>query len=193
MLSYSEIKPKMIIDLDGEPYHVLSAGVVKKQRQKPVNKTKLKHLISGTVVEHTFQQSDNVEEADIEKEDVRYLYTKENRQTNTTEYWFADPDDPSDRFMLTKDVIGETELFLKQDEIVEALRYDGTVVSISVPIKMELSVQDAPPNVKGNTAQGGTKQVTLETGAVITTPMFVETGDVVEVNTETGEYVRRVN
>lgn len=188
MLAYNEIKPKRIIDLGGEPYQVLSAHVSRKQQRKPVNQTKLKHLITGNVIEHTFQQSENVEEAEIETRAIKYLYT------NRGQWWFADPDDPSDRFQIDESVIGDTHLFLKENDVVSAIRFNDTIVGITLPsVKMHFTVTEAPPNIKGNTASGGTKPVTIETGAVINTPMFVKIGDTIEVNTETGDYVRRVD
>jgi len=192
MLAYNEIKPKKIIVLDGEPFQVLSVHVFRKQQRKPVNQTKLRHLITGKVVEHTFHQAETVEEADVEKNSALYLFSKDNRHTGTREYWFSSTDDPSERFMLDKETVGNQNIFLKDRQVVETLVFNEKVVAISLPIKINLLVKDAPPNVRGNTAQGGTKLVVLETGATVTTPMFVETGDTVEVNTETGEYVRRV-
>jgi len=192
MLSYNDIKPKRIIELDGQPYQVLSSNVSRKQQQKPVNKTRLKHLINGNVIEHTFQHSDNVDEANVDRKDIRYLFSKPNRQAGTTEYWFGNADNSSNRFMLDESIVEDTKNFLKENELIQALAVEDIIVSLTPPIKMVLEVTEAPPNIKGNTASGGNKQVTLETGAVVSTPMFVETGDRIEINTETGEYVRRI-
>lgn len=193
MLAYSDIKPKKIIELDGEPYQVLSSKVFRKQQRKPVNQTKLKHLVSGKTIDYTFHQSDKVEEADVQTREVQYLYTKKDRQTGgPDQWWFADPNDPSKRFMIAEDIIGERTAFLKENAVVTAIVFNDTIVDITLPIKIQLQVTQAPPNVRGNTTQGGTKQVTLETGAVVTTPMFIETGDVIEVNTESGTYVQRI-
>lgn len=187
MLDYSEIKPRKRIILDGEPYEVLDAHVFRKQQRKPVNQTKLKNMITGKVVERSFHQSENVEEADISKRDIKYLYT------NRGEWWFCDPDNPSDRFNISDDVVGDTKNWMKENMQLEGLIFDDAIIGLTVPIKMEFEVTEAPPNIKGNTASGGDKKVTLETGAVVVTPMFIETGDMIEVNTETGTYSQRVS
>lgn len=190
MLEYNEITPKKYIVIDEEPYEVLSSHVFRKQMRKPVNQTKLKSLLSGKVVEHSFGQSEKADEADIDTRNIKYLYE------NRGEYWFCEENDPSKRFTLPAAVLGESAKFMKQNSLVEALIFhlDDTerTIGVKLPIKVELAVKEAPPNIKGNTAQGGNKQITLETGAVVNVPMFVNEGDIVRVNTETGEYVERV-
>jgi len=191
MLSYNEIRENKVIDLDGEPYTVLSSHVFRKQQRKPVNQTKLKSLISGRVVERSFNSSEKVEEADIEKKEFLYTFKKYNRQTNSDEYWFTDPQDKGNRFPLPQDILGQQITFLKENELVSVQYFNEKPIGIEIPIKMTFTVTDAPPNVKGNTAQGGNKQVVIETGATITTPMFIETGDKIVVNTQTSEYAER--
>ena len=186
MLTYNEITPKSRIILSGEPYEVLEAHVFRKQQRKPVNQTKLRNLTTGKVTEYSFQQSDNVEEALVERMPIIFLYT------NKGEYWFHAEGDPKNRFALPEEILGTSSKFLKEKMPVEALVFQERTIGIELPIKMEVTVADAPPAVRGNTAQGGTKQVVLETGATITTPMFINTGDTIRINTETGEYVERV-
>jgi elongation factor P len=186
MLDYDEITKKKYIVLDGEPYEVLESHVMKKQRQKPTNQTKLRHLKSGSVVERTFHQSDDVEEADIETETAEFQYNR------GSEWWFADPNDRSNRFQLTEAIIGEKGRFLTPGLTVDALTFEDEIFDIRLPIKLDLEVTDAPPSVKGNTAQGGTKRITLSSGAEVAAPLFINVGDTVRVNTETGEYVERV-
>lgn len=186
VLSYNEIVPKKVITMDGQPFEVLSSHVFRMQQRKPVNQTKLRNLRSGKVTEYSFHQNETVKEADIEFEDITYLYH------NRGEYWFCEQGNPKNRFKLEEAVLGEQSHFLKENSEVEAMRFEGEVISIKLPIKMDLKVTDAPPAVKGNTAQGGTKQVTLETGAVINAPLFINEGDILRINTETGEYVERV-
>jgi elongation factor P len=186
VLSYNEIVAKTIIVMDGQPYEVLSSHVFRMQQRKPVNQTKLRNLITGKVTEYSFHQNETAEEADMETEDITYLYH------NRGEYWFCEEGNPKNRYKLPEETIGEGARFLKENENVEALRFEGEVISIRLPIKMDLKVTNAPPAVKGNTAQGGVKQVTLETGATINAPMFINEGDIVRINTETGEYVERV-
>ena len=186
VLSYSDITPKKVIIVDNEPYEVLTSHVFRMQMRKPVNQTKLRNLKSGRVIERSFHQSETVNEADIEREDITFLYS------NRGEYWFSEKDNPKNRFKLDEALLGDSAHFLKQNADVEAMRFDEEVIGITLPIKMELKVTEAPPAIKGNTAQGGTKLVTLETGATVNTPMFINEGDIIRVNTDTGEYVERV-
>ena len=187
MLEYNEILPKKIILLDGEPYEVLDAHVFRKQQRKPVNQTKLRHYITGKVTEHAFHVSEKVAEAELSSRKVKYLYE------NKGEYWFCSEKDPSDRFSLSETVLGPGMKFLKANSVVDALVFDERIISIKIPIKVELKVKEAPPAVRGNTAQGGTKQITLETGATVNAPLFINEGDMVRINTEIGEYVERAN
>lgn len=187
MLEYNEILPKKVILLDGEPYEVLDAHVFRKQQRKPVNQTKLRHLITGRVTEQAFHVSEKVPEAELSTKSAKYLYT------GRGEYWFCAPENPADRFTLSSDIVGPQGIFLKTNTVVDALVFDEKIISLKMPIKVELLVKEAPPAVRGNTAQGGTKQIVLETGATINAPLFVNEGDVVRVNTETGTYVERVD
>ncbi len=172
--------------LDGEPYEVLSSHVFRKQQRKPVNQTKLKHLISGKVTERSFHQSETAEEADLPLRSYTYLYE------NKGQYWFCEAGNPRSRFSLSEDAVGPQGKFLKQNTDVEAMLFNDKIIGFKMPIKAELRVKTAPPAVKGNTVQGGTKQVTLENGIIVNAPLFIEEGDIVRVNTETGEYVDRV-
>jgi elongation factor P len=185
MLEYNEILPKKVILLDGGPYEVLDAHVFRKQQRKPVNQTKLRHLITGKVTEQAFHVSEKVPEADLSTRSVKYLYS------NRGEWWFCAENNPSDRFKLEESVVGEPGKFLKPNTVVDALVFDEEIIAVRVPIKVTLSVKDAPPAVRGNTAQGGNKIITLETGAVVNAPLFINEGDSVIINTETGQYVER--
>ena len=118
--------------------------------------------------------------------DAQFIYARNHG------YWFHEVGNPSNRFSISEETIGDQGRFLKPQMTVRAIKFDGRIINVEIPIKVEYKVTEAPPNVRGNTAQGGTKQVVIETGAKISTPMFVETGDVIRVNTETGEYVERV-
>lgn len=187
MLEYNEILPKKVILLQGEPYEVLDAHVFRKQQRKPVNQTKLRHLITGKVTEQAFHVSEKVPEADLSTREVKYLYT------NRGEFWFCDPKNPADRFKLESSMIGAQGAFLKINSLAEALVFDEKIIALRMPIKVELLVKEAPPAVRGNTAQGGTKQIVLETGATVNAPLFVNEGDLVRINTETGDYVERVD
>ena len=186
MLQYNEVTPGHFILVDGAPYEVLESHTFRKQQRKPVNQTKLRHLISGKVTDYSFHHTDKIEEADLHTRDIKFLYH------NKGEYWFCEIKDPSKRFQLEKNVVGERGLFLKSNTVIEALEFNKKIIGIKVPIKVELRVTNAPPAVKGNTVQGGTKQIILETGATINAPMFINPGDVIRVNTEEGTYVERV-
>lgn len=192
MLSYNEVKERKYIIVDDQPFEVVSSHVFRKQQRKPVNQTKLRNLINGSIKNHTFHSADNVEEADIERRNIKYLFKKPNRQAGTTEFWFSESENPSERFMLNESVIADQKLYLKENSEVEAMLFDDNVIGIKLPIKMELKVVEAPPAVKGNTANAANKQITLETGLVINAPIFITEGEIVRVNTETGEYTERV-
>ena len=187
MLEYNEILKGKVILLGDEPYEVLDAHVFRKQQRKPVNQTKLRHLITGKVTEQAFHVSEKAEEADLSTKAVKYLYT------NKGERWFCAENNPADRFMLSEETIRTGAQFLKPNMLVEALVFDDQIIGIKIPIKMELRVTEAPPAVKGNTAQGGSKLITLETGVTLNAPLFINEGDVVRINTTTGEYVERVD
>ena len=186
MLEYNEITAKKFILIDGEPYEVLDSHVFRKQQRKPVNATKLKNLITGNIKELSFHVSEKVEEADIEKKDIKYLYS------NRGAHWFSDPNDSSKRFELPEALVGEKLRFIKQNSIVTALMFGERTIGLSVPIKVELKVVEAPPAVKGDTAKGGSKQIKLENGATINAPLFINEGEIIRINTDTGEYAERV-
>jgi elongation factor P len=185
-LQYSEITPKRTVVMDGDPYVVLSSAFAKKDRQKASNYVKMKNLRTGGVVDRTFHAADVLEEANIEKREVKFLYG------NRGEYFFCDPNDPKNRFSFGIDIVGDGGVYLKQNSVVEALVFDDTIMSILVPVKVELKVKEAPPAVKGNTSSGATKEVVLETGATAQVPLFINEGDIVSINTESGLYAERI-
>ncbi len=190
MLDYSEVKERKYIIYENEPWEVLSSHVFRKQQRKPVNATKLKNLMTGRITEVSFHVSDKIEEADIEKQEVKYLYAKDGREGR--EFWFCDAKDPSKRFELEEEMIGAPAKFLKPNIVVDAMLFDEKIIGLKLPIKMELKVVEAHDATRGNTAQGATKSVKLETGAEIQVPMFIKEGDIVRINTEEGMYTDRV-
>jgi len=192
MLEYSEITPKKFIVWNNEPYEVLDSHVFRKQQRKPVNQTKIKNLITGKVIEQSFHQSEKVSEAEIETKKIRYLFHKLNRQSGLEEYWFSEENEPSKRFELSSEIISSLPLYIRSNELVDSIIFNDKTIGIKLPIKVELKVTEAAPAVKGNTATGATKQVVVETGATVTTPLFVNEGDVIRVNTDTGSYAERV-
>jgi elongation factor P len=185
LLEYNEVTEKKFIVMGGMPYEVLSSHVFRKQQRKPVNAAKLKNLLTGKVTEYSFHQSEKVEEAEIETREVKYLYN------NRGEWWFSETSDPSKRFKVSLEAVGPQGRFLKPDTIVEQLLFKGQPMSFKFPVIVELKVTEAPPNVRGDTATGGQKIVTLETGATINVPLFVNAVDVIKINTENGEYRER--
>jgi elongation factor P len=186
MLSHSDLKKGVRIILEGEPYEVLESAPLKKAQRKVVIQSKIKNIITGNVFSRNFHQGDAFEEAAILKFKAKFLYSHRSR------FFFCQEENASQRFELTENQIGERSRFLKPGQIVEGIIFQDKIINISLPIKIQLKVLESPPGEKGGRAQAGTKQVTLETGAKINVPLFVDKGDKVEVNTETGEYVKRV-
>lgn len=186
MLTYNELKKGAVFVLDGAPYEVLEYEFLRMQQRKPVAKTRIKNLLNGKIIERNFHQNETFEEAEIVKNEIKYLYN------HRDEYWFSAKDSPADRFALKAEQIGPSSKFMKPNTLVTALKFDDKIINIEVPIKVDLKVKEAPPGFAGDTAKGGTKKVVLETGAELDVPLFVNTGDVVRVNTENGNYVERV-
>lgn len=186
VLSYNEILAKKVIIFNEEPYVVVSSHVFRKQQRKPVNVTKLKNLKSGRVVEYSFHQNETAEEAELEKKIIIFIYEQKG------DYWFHEIGDKSQRFSLPGDLIGPAGRFMKPNTEVDALVFEDEIIGVNVPIKVELKVTEAMPAVKGNTAQGALKEVTLETGATLMVPMFIGEGDIISINTESASYSERM-
>ena len=186
MLTINDLKSKMAVMIEGAPYQVLEVKHLHVGRGGSSVQTKIRNLITGQVFSRNFKPADTFDEAEIEKRELIYLYG------HRGEYVFAPAGRPAERFSLGAVETGDGARWLKPQTSVTGLFLDGAPVSISVPIKMDFMVTDAPPGIKGDTATGGTKTVTLETGVRVQTPLFINTGDVIRVNTETGEYVERV-
>jgi elongation factor P len=186
MLSYFDLRAGVQFVFEDQPYEVLEFHQMGKAQDVVVAKVKIRNLINGKVLNKNFHQGDMFREADIQKMQAKFIYGHRGK------FVFSQKDDPSKRFEFTEAQLGKITKFLKPNEVVQALYFEGRMINISLPVKVQLKVQEAPPGIKGDTAQGGTKTVVLETGATIQTPLFVEADDIVEVNTETEEYVRRV-
>jgi len=186
MLDHNDLKQGVQFILEGEPYQVLDSSFTFKGRGSSTMQAKIKNLKNGNILTRTFHQGDNFEETELEKRNITFIYS------NRGKYVFAEQENPSSRFEFQQEQIGDQAQFLVPNTVVEGLVFHEEIINISLPIKMQFRVKDAPPGIKGDRAQGGTKTITLETGAVIQAPLFVETGDIVEINTETREYVRRI-
>ncbi|MBI2042528.1 MAG: elongation factor P [Candidatus Nealsonbacteria bacterium] len=185
MLNYTDLKKGIQFIFEGEPYEVLEANPLKKAQRRVVIQTKIRNLITGSVFDRNFHQGNTFEEAELSTFSAKFIYAHRDR------YIFAEEKNSSKRFELSREQIGPAVRFLKAGQEVRAEVFGGKIINISVPIKVQLKVTEAPPGVRGDRAQGGTKTVVLETGAQIGVPLFIEEGDIVEINTETEEYVRR--
>ncbi len=198
MLSYFDLRKGTRFILEGQPYEVLEFQQMYKAQDMVVAKTKLRNLITGRVHEKNFHQGDTFEEAELEKIEIKFLYSHPDRKSSISngasrgKFCFSEIQNSAKRFELEEEQIGEWTKFLKLNQTLTGIKFQDKFINIVLPIKIQLKVAEAPPGIKGDRAQGGTKTVTLETGANINVPLFVEQGDIVEVNTETGEYVRRV-
>lgn len=186
MLSYFNLRKGIKFILEGEPYEVLEFQQMYKAQDMVVAKTKLRNLITGKVLEINFHQGDTFEETELEKIEVKFIYF------NRGKFVFSEVAGPGKRFELAEEQIGPGFKFLKTNQILTGIRFQDKIINIILPIKVQLKVTEAPPGIKGDRAQGGTKIIILESGAQINVPLFVEQGDIIEVNTETGEYVRRI-
>jgi len=185
-VQYNEITVKKTVTMDGDPYLVISNSIAKKDRQKASNNVRMKNLRTGAVIEKTFHQSDVLTDADLEKKTVKYLYT------NRGESWFCDIDNPKDRFALGTEVVGDMAKFVPENSEVQALLFEEKIMSVTTPVKVELKVKEAPEAVKGNTSSGATKEVILQTGYAVQAPQFINTGDIIAINTDSGQYTERI-
>ncbi|MBI4239718.1 elongation factor P [Candidatus Uhrbacteria bacterium] len=183
--SLNSIKVGLTILFDGEPYQVLTANFVRMQQRKPVMQTKLRNLISGKVLEYSFKAGEKVEEADLSKRKADYLYA------DTTGIHFMDTES-FEQISIDSEVLGEKAQLLKEGTQADLLYFNGNPITVSLPPKIDLKVVSAPPSIKGDSASNVTKGVTLETGLIINVPLFVKEGDVIRINTDTMDYVERI-
>ncbi len=185
MLSISDIKTGKKIVLDGEPFAVTYSEHSKMGRAGAVLRTKLRNMATGAVIDKTFQGADKVKEADISKSTAQFLYAEGD------DYHFMD-DATYEQFILGANAIGDAHRYLTEGLPVTMLNYNGAPINIELPIKVTLTVTDAPPGIKGDTRSGGGgKVVTVETGATVSAPLFINVGDRIIINTERGEYVSK--
>lgn len=186
-INFSDLNRGMVIELDGQPWQIMGYERHKMQQRAPVTRIKMKNLISGAVVERTFQRYDTgFTVADIDNRTAQYLYTDGNF------FYFLDQE-TFDQYELTKDDLGETLDYLTENMMVEMVFYKGDAINVNVPTHVDLKVVDTPPAFRGDTAQGGTKPATLETGLKVNVPMFIMPGTVIRIDTRNGEYTERVS
>lgn len=184
MVTTSDFDTGMAIYVDDELYEILNYEHSKKARGSAIVRTKLRNMNSGEVAEKTFQSGDDFEQAIMEERPAEYLYESDQF------YVFMDME-TYDQVELSSDAIGETAGYLRENMEVQLKYCDGDPIGVSVPAQVSLEVTETSPGVKGDTAQGGTKPATLESGSEVDVPLFVSEGDEIVVNTESGEYVGR--
>lgn len=188
MANYStnEFRSGLKVMLDGEPCSILENEFVKPGKGQAFNRVKLRNLKTGRVWERTFKSGDTLEGADVMDISVEYLYT------DGEFFYFMDPGS-FEQHQADAAVVGDTAKWLKEQESYEVTLYNGSPISVSPPNFIELEIIETDPGLKGDTAQGGSKPATLTTGAVVRVPLFISQGEVIRVDTRTGEYVSRAS
>ena len=186
-INFSDLSRGLVIELDGQPWQVMDYERHKMQQRAPVTRIKMKNLLSGAVGERTFQRYDTeFSVADMDNRPTQYLYT------DGQFYYFLDQE-TFDQYDLTKEILGDSLGYLREQAMVEVIFYKGSAISVNLPTHVELEVTETPPAFRGDTAQGGNKPATLETGLRVNVPMFITPGTTIRVDTRTGEYTERVS
>ena len=185
MISVNDLRTGLTIEIDGSLWSVVEFLHVKPGKGAAFVRTKLKNVETGNVLEKTFRAGEKVAKASLDKRDMQYLYKEGNDFVMMDMESYEQMNIPADR-------IGDGVKYLKENMNISVLLHDGKIIGIDIPAHVELEVIDTPPAEKGNTAQGGTKPATLETGAVVNVPFFVSNGDKIRVDTRTNEYLDRV-
>lgn len=186
MANLTDIRAGTVVKINDNPYLVVWNEFNRKQQRKPVMRTKLKSLIDGSALDKTFLAGESFEFADIERRRCQYLYHDDGKA------YFMDGES-YEQFELEADSLEGILKYLKDDTEVYVTFYETNPIGVQPPVKVTLTIIETVPGVKGDTAQGGTKPATLETGAIVNVPLFVKEGDKIIVNTETGEYDSRSN
>jgi len=186
MASYNtnEFRGGLKIILDGDPYNIVENEFVKPGKGQAFNRVKIRNLLTGRVVERTFKSGENVEAADVYETDVQYLY-------NDGEHWHFMHPDTFDQYAVSKDAVGDGALWMKEEDRCSMVLWNGSPLSVTPPKFTELRIVETDPGLKGDTSGSGGKPATLESGAVVRVPLFVQEGEVIRVDTRSGEYVSR--
>ncbi|EKE04328.1 MAG: hypothetical protein ACD_20C00086G0018 [uncultured bacterium] len=184
MISTNDLRTGMTIELDGSIWSVVEFLHVKPGKGAAFVRTKLKNVETGNVMEKTFRAGEKLPKAVIDRRDMQYLYRSED------EFVFMD-NESFEQVSLTAEQIGDGVKYLKEGMTINVLKHDTRIIGLDIPNFVELEVVDTPPGEKGNTAQGGTKPATLETGAIVNVPFFVNNGDRIRVDTRTNSYLDR--
>lgn len=185
MISTSEFRNGVKIELEGEPYVILDFLHVKPGKGGAFVRTKLRNLKTGSVIDRTFRSGEKVDVPELEEKEVQYLYSA------GKDYFFMDTK-TYEQLSLDVEHLGASKDFLKENMIIKVLYHRGNPIGIELPIFVELRVSKTQPGIKGDTASGGSKPATLETGATIKVPLHINEGDVIKVDTRTSEYIERV-
>ena len=185
MISAGDFKNGVTLEIEGNIYQILEFQHVKPGKGAAFVRTKLKNIINGGAVEKTFRPTEKFPKAHIERKDMQYLYT------DGELYHFMDVE-TYDQIALNEDAIGDSLKFVKENEMVKICSHKGNVFAVEPPLFVELAIIETEPGFKGDTATGATKPATVETGALVYVPLFVEQGDVLKIDTRTGEYLSRV-
>lgn len=185
MVSVNDFRTGLTIEIDGELYSVIEFMHVKPGKGAAFVRSKLKNIRTGYVIERTFNAGEKVNLARVETREMQFLYRSED------DFVFMDTES-YDQITIGLDKIGEAVKYLKENMVVEIQMYQGAPIGVILPNTVELAVVDTAPGFKGDTATGGSKPATLETGAVVSVPFFVNVGDIIQVDTRTGEYLKRV-
>lgn len=184
--STNEFRGGMKVMLDGDPCAIIENEYVKPGKGQAFNRVKLRNLATGRVLERTFKSGESLEAADVMDQDMEYLY-------NDGEFWhFMDPA-TYEQHAADANAVGESVKWLKEQDTYVVTLYNGSPLAVTPPNHVELEITETDPGVKGDTAQGGTKPATLSTGAVVKVPLFMSTGEVIKVDTRTGEYLGRAS
>lgn len=186
MATYStnEFKSGLKIMLDGDPYTIVENEFVKPGKGQAFNRVKVRNLKTGRVIDRTFKSGESVESADVHETEMQYLYTD-------GEFWhFMDPAS-YEQLAADANAVGDSEKWLKEQDVCQVTLYNGEPLSITPPNFVILKVTETDPGVRGDTSGGGGKPATLETGAVVRVPLFVDVDELIKVDTRTGEYVSR--
>ena len=186
MASYStnQFKPGLKIMLDGDPFNIVDNEMVKPGKGQAFNRVKVRNLRSGKVIERTFKSGDSVEGADIVEFEMQYLYSD-------GEAWHFMNPTTFEQIQATKTIIGDSGQWLKGQEMCSVMLWNGEPIGITPPNFVILKITQTDPGIRGDTATGGTKPATLETGAVVKVPLFIEEGSLLKIDTRTGDYVSR--
>mgnify|MGYP001231975270 CR=1 FL=1 len=186
MISAGEFRNGVTMEYEGAPYVILEFQHVKPGKGAAFVRTKIKNLKTGAVLEKTFRPTEKMPRAHIERQDMEYLY-------NDGDLYHFMNSETYEQIAINADEVGDFLKFVKENEVVKILSYDGQVFGIEPPLFVELKITDTEPGFAGNTAQGATKPAILETGAQIQVPLFINQDEVVKIDTRTGEYLGRSN